>query len=142
MLEGDKSMRIYNNLGRMNLCRLDLIRHLKEPLQYDMHILPKEDFLHYFDKSLKFIKDNVVEEDRTKFSNLEYERFRRLRDYFATEQYAEDRVRKGRVDFYRWFQEYDRRREVSFLETFPEMEEFMDLCKQTAEGEIPATNID
>jgi len=135
---------IPNNLGSDEFVRK--IRfdtpYLKEPLQYDMHILPKEDFLHYFDKSLKFIKDNVVEEDRTKFSNLEYERFRRLRDYFATEQYAEDRVRKGRVDFYRWFQEYDRRREVSFLETFPEMEEFMDLCKQTAEGEIPATNID
>ena len=135
---------IPNNLGSDEFVRK--IRfdtpYLKEPLQYDMHILPKEDFLHYFDKSLKFIKDNVVEEDRTKFSNLEYERFRRLRDYFATEQYAEDRVRKGRVDFYRWFQEYDRRREVSFLETFPEMEEFMDLCKHTAEGEIPATNID
>jgi len=107
--------------------------YLKEPLQYDMHILPKEEFLPYFDKILQFIDDNRDENDMTKFSDLEYERFRRVRDYFATVQYDEHKVEQGRMDFYHWFAEYDRRRNVNFLETFPEMENFWNLCKKTIE---------
>jgi hypothetical protein len=134
---------IPNNLGSdeyVRKIRFDT-PYLKEPLQYDMQILPKEQFLPYFDKSLKFIEDNIDEEDRTKFSQLEYEKFKRVRDYFANEQYPEDRIRKGRIDFYKWFKEIDIRRDTNLLETFPEMEEFMTLCKETAQGEIPLENI-
>jgi hypothetical protein len=104
--------------------------YLKEPLQYDMHILPKEQFLPYFDKILKFIDDNRDEQDVTKFSDMEYERFRRVRDYFATVEYSADKIATGRRDFYLWFNEYDRRRGTDFLKTFPEMEEFYNECKQ------------
>jgi organic radical activating enzyme len=107
--------------------------YLKEPLQYDMHILPKEEYLPYFDKILNFIKDNTNEHDMTKFSELEYEKFRRVRDYFATVSYDENRIKDGRKDFYNWFTEYDRRRKLNFLETFPEMETFWNLCKSEAE---------
>jgi len=103
--------------------------HLKEPLQYDMHILPKEEYLPYFDSILKFIEDNQDESDVTKFSDLEYERFRRVRDYFANTQYSEEKIIEGRKDFYTWFKEYDVRRDVNFLETFPEMESFWNMCK-------------
>ena len=41
--------------------------------------------------------------------------------------------------------EYDRRRNVKFLETFPEMENFWNLCKQTVEDKkensIPVTQL-
>jgi organic radical activating enzyme len=103
--------------------------YLKEPLQYDMLILPKDEYLPYFDKILKFIDDNRVDGDLTKFSDLEYERFRRVRDYFATKEYSEERVLEGRKDFYNWFTEYDRRRGIDFLETFPEMANFFNECK-------------
>jgi organic radical activating enzyme len=103
--------------------------YLKEPLQYDMNILPKEEFLPHFDAILKFIDDNRDEQDPTKFTDMEYEKFRRVRDYFATANYEEERVKEGRVDFYNWFTEYDRRRDTNFLETFPEMENFWNLCK-------------
>lgn len=106
--------------------------YLKEPLQYDMHILPKQEFLPYFDKILGFIKDNKDEHDMTKFSDLEYERFRRVRDYFATVHYPEQRIKEGRIDFYNWFNEYDRRRGTNFLETFPEMTKFYNKCKELA----------
>lgn len=105
--------------------------YLKEPLQYDMHILPKDEFLPYFDKILKFIEDNKDEKDVTKFSDLEYERFRRVRDYFANTQYPDEKITEGRKDFYTWFNEYDHRRNVNFLETFPDMENFYNLCKGT-----------
>lgn len=103
--------------------------YLKEPLQYDMHILPKEEFLPYFDKILKFIDINRDENDATKFSDLEYERFRRVRDYFAQVTYDTDKVQEGRKDFYKWFTEYDKRRNVNFLETFPEMKNFWEHCR-------------
>jgi len=106
--------------------------YLKEPLQYDMMILPKEEFLPHFDAILKFIDDNRNEQDPTKFTDMEYEKFRRVRDYFATVNYEEDRVKEGRIDFHNWFTEYDRRRDVDFLETFPEMENFWNQCKKLA----------
>jgi len=103
--------------------------YLKEPLQYDMNILPKEDFLFYFDNILQFINENRDDNDMTKFSDLEYERFRRVRNYFATNNYSEERVIEGRKDFYNWFTAYDFRRNVNFLKTFPEMTDFYNLCK-------------
>jgi len=104
--------------------------YLKEPLQYDMLLLPKDEFLPYFDNILKFISDNQDEHDPTKFTDIEYEKFRRVRDYFATKTYDDDRVREGRNDFYNWFTEYDKRRKVNFLDTFPEMEKFWNSCRK------------
>ena len=43
---------------------------------------------------------------------------------------------KQLIDFYKWFKEYDKRRDVSFLETFPEMENFWNLCKNLAGDDI------
>lgn len=124
---------ILNPGGYGRKIRFD-IPYLKEPLQYDMLILPKEEFLPYFDKILKFIDDNRDERDPTKFTDLEYENFRRVRDYFATKEYDEHRVLDGRRDFYNWFNEYDRRRGTNFLETFPEMTDFYNQCKQLNNG--------
>jgi organic radical activating enzyme len=119
---------VYDNTGARKI--IFDIPYLKEPLQYDMLILPKEEYLPYFDKILNFVKDNLDESDSTKFSDLEYERFRRVRDYFATKTYSDEKLLEGRKDFYNWFTEYDRRRDVNFLETFPEMSAFFEQCKQ------------
>lgn len=102
--------------------------YLKEPLQYDMNILPKEEFIVYFDNILNFIKENTDDLDMTKFSSLEYERFRRVRNYFANNNYSKEKIKEGRKDFYNWFNEYDNRRKVNFLKTFPEMKSFYALC--------------
>lgn len=134
---------IPNNLGsepNVRKIRFDT-PYLKEPLQYDMHILPKEEFLPYFDDILKFIKDNLVEDDRTMFSGLEYERFRRVRDYFATTPYDDEKIRRGRIDFYKWFNEYDKRRDTNFLETFPEMEPFYRRCEKLNENDIQLVEV-
>ena len=107
--------------------------YLKEPLMYDMHLLPKAEFLPYLDECLQFMSDNLDPYDTTKFDDIEFERFRRLRDYFADTQYDDHRLNEGRIDFYNWFNEYDKRRDTNLLETFPEMEEFYMLCKDLAE---------
>jgi hypothetical protein len=104
--------------------------YLKEPLQYDMNILPKEEFMPYMQSHLQFIKDNVDDQDRSKFSEMEYEKFRRVVDYMNTTTYSKERTLEGREDFYTWFTEYDLRRGTSFKETFPELINFYESCKQ------------
>ncbi len=59
-----------------------------------------------------------------------------MRDYFADVQYDESKINQGRKDFYNWFTEYDKRRDVKFLDTFPEYTDFWNLCKETAENFI------
>ena len=106
--------------------------YLKEPLQYDMHILPKEDFVDYFNDILQFMSDNLDDADTKAFSQIEFERMRRVKEYFLTSPYDESKIQEGRIDFYNWFTEYDKRRDTNFLTTFPEMEEFFNLCKTEA----------
>jgi organic radical activating enzyme len=102
---------------------------LKEPLQYDMNILPKDQFMPYMHSHLQFIKDNLDDKDRTKFSDLEYEKFRRVVDYMQNTIYDDQKLEEGRRDFYQWFTEYDRRRGTDFIKTFPELENFYYECR-------------
>lgn len=131
--------RIYDDVVTDNLGSHEKVRkirfdtpYLKEPLQYDMHILPKENFVHYFDDILKFISDNLDDADTKCFSQIEFERMRRVKEYFLTTPYDSSKIQEGRIDFYNWFNEYDKRRDTNFLGTFPEMEEFFNLCKTEA----------
>ena len=103
--------------------------YLKEPLQYDMLILPKDEFMPYMKQHLAFIKDNLDDKDRTKFSELEYEKFRRVVDYMDSTNYTAEKLKEGRRDFYNWFTEYDRRRGTDFTKTFPELENFYYDCR-------------
>jgi hypothetical protein len=103
--------------------------YLKEPLQYDMNILPKEEFMPFMQDSLKFIEDNIDDKSFSKFTNLEYEKFRRVVDYMETTVYSDDKLKEGRKDFYNWFTEYDHRRGTDFVATFPEMVDFYNRCK-------------
>ena len=43
--------------------------------------------------------------------------------------YSDDRLAEGRIDFYNWFTEYDRRRGTDFNSTFPELKKFYKSCK-------------
>lgn len=107
--------------------------YLKEPLQYDMNILPKDEFMPYMYDALAFMKDNVDNDRGDKFSEIEYEKFRRVVSYMETTVYHESKIEEGRKDFYNWFNEYDRRRGVNLLETFPELTNFYNLCKDVNE---------
>jgi organic radical activating enzyme len=103
--------------------------YLKEPLQYDMNILPKDEFMSYMNKHLEFIKSHIEDSSVECFTNLEYEKFRRVVDYMETTVYSDDKIKEGRKDFYNWFTEYDRRRGTNFKETFPELLNFYNSCK-------------
>jgi hypothetical protein len=116
-----------NNQNKWQRVRFDT-PFLKEPLQYDMNILPKEQFMPYMYSHLQFIKDRMDDHDRTKFSDLEYEKFRRVVDYMQNTNYNNEKINEGRKDFYQWFTEYDRRRGTDFIRVFPELKDFYYEC--------------
>jgi len=102
--------------------------YLKEPLQYDMNILPKEDFMPYMKNHLDFILANLDDKNRNKFNDLEYEKFKRVVKYMETTHYTPERIIERKRDFFNWFTEYDRRRGTDFRKTFPELEDFYFDC--------------
>jgi organic radical activating enzyme len=119
----------YNKTDQPQMVRFDT-PYLKEPLQYDMNILPKKEFMKYMKESLKFMEDNLDDKDSTKFSEVEFEKFRRVVDYMSATEYDQDKINEGQRDFYNWFNELDTRRGTDFVTTFPEMEKFFKKCSK------------
>jgi hypothetical protein len=76
------------------------------------------------DSNLEFIKDN-----RDYFTEIEYEKFKRVTDYMRENPVSEEKIRQGRRDFYSFFTENDRRLGTNLLEVFPEYTDFYKLCK-------------
>ena len=105
--------------------------YLREPLQYDMNILPKEEFMPYMEQAYQFMKDNVDDKSSKKFSSLELERFKRVVEYMRETVYPEEKLIEGRRDFYNWFNELDERRDNDMLSIFPELLGFYRLCQET-----------
>jgi hypothetical protein len=118
----------WNREDQFHRIRFD-ISYLKEPLQYDIQILPKEMFIPQMEKHLQFIKDNLDDGSKGSFSYLEYENFRRIVEYMKTSPYSEEKIQEGRRDFWRFFKEMDRRRNTYIAQTFPELSEFIQICE-------------
>jgi organic radical activating enzyme len=125
--------RKYNDVETFRWNRLSFdTPYLKEPLQYDINILPK-DYMSYMHSHLQFIKDNLDDERKDAFTTMEYERFRRVVDYMDSTHYDPARIMQGRIDFHKFFQEQNRRRSVNHKQVFPEMSDFFKLCQELAE---------
>ena len=103
--------------------------YLKEPLQYDMNILPKDEFMPYMTRHLDFILANLDDKNRSKFNDLEYAKFERVVKYMESAIYTPEKLLEGKRDFFNWFTEYDRRRGTDFTKTFPELENFYYDCR-------------
>ena len=104
--------------------------YLKEPLQYDMNILPKDKYMQYMKSHLDFILANLDDKNRSKFNDLEYAKFERVVKYMESSIYTPEKLKEGKRDFFNWFTEYDRRRGTNFLETFPDLADFYFECAQ------------
>jgi len=104
--------------------------YLKEPPHWMINILP-ESFHTYMDDNMKFLQDNPQW-----FNDVEIEKWKRVTDYMKTPlntaahpQLTDDLIKRGRRDFWVFFNEYDERRGLNFDETFPEYVEFKNFCK-------------
>ena len=104
--------------------------YLREPLQYDINILPKAQFLPYMQQALAFMEAHEDDENKQAFGSLEVDLFRRVVKYMETTEYRAEKLAEGRRDFHAWFTEFDRRRHTNFRETFPELLQFYESCSR------------
>lgn len=106
------------------------VAYLVQPLQYDINILPKEEFMPYMYQSLDYMRQHQKVFSRNTFMQLETEKFANIVKYMETTHYSDERLLEGRKDFYNWFTEYDRRRSTDFLTTFPKLKNFYLSCRE------------
>lgn len=102
--------------------------YLKEPPHWMINILPDE-FIKYQEDILQFIVDN-----KKWFTDVEYEKFKRVTDYMKENPVSQEKILQGRRDFYSFFTENDRRLGTNLLEVFPEYRDFYNLCKDVYEN--------
>jgi hypothetical protein len=110
--------------------------YLRYPEYQSIMVLPSE-YADLVDDILAKVKDTP------EATNLEVLKLTRIRSLMQT-PWPEKKLRSARADFYRFFAEHDRRRGTNFLETFPEMADFWETCRDLAEPNFwqsPARNL-
>ena len=101
------------------------VPYLKEPPHWMLNILPRDFLMLHMDETLKYIKDN-----KEWFTDVEYEKMKRVRDYADQNPVDKEKIHQGRRDFYSFFKENDKRLGTDLLKTFPEYADFYNQCKE------------
>ena len=102
---------------------------LRQPAWQSLQILPRE-YAYVLEKIYTWMQQNL-ETEETRFKGFkDYEIQRLDRDIGWMKQ--SDTTEQHRADFYKFFNEHDRRRGTNFLETFPEMKSWWEECKSYA----------
>jgi len=109
------------------------IPYLSNPAFLNIQILTPN-FLHYFEDHINFIEQNLVDhtlsDNPIGFQDYELSKIKRVYNLFKTSIENPNKLLvTNRKDFVRFVDEHDKRRNTNFLKTFPEMEEFYNLCK-------------
>ena len=102
--------------------------YMANPKCMTLDILPKE-FMINLQQQLRYVESMYK---LGWYDNWELHKIQRLQDYFQSRL---DNPINGldmfRRDFKVFVDEHDRRRNTNFLKTFPEMQEFYNLCAQS-----------
>jgi hypothetical protein len=100
--------------------------YLRHPSFMSAHILPK-DFVGYVEETLRLMEAEG-------FKPIEKEGMERLIAWMRQPDPPKETLERDRADFFRMFNEYDRRRGTDFEKTFPEYREFWRHCANLAAG--------
>ena len=103
--------------------------YLHDPKWQSIRVLTS-DYQKYIVEAIEFMKDNLETKEKRfhGFKDYEVDRMERNLEWMKTSMEESD-LNMHRANFYRFFTEHDHRRNTDFLKTFPEMEEFWNLCK-------------
>ena len=107
---------------------------LRKPEWQSLQILPPV-YIAMLERVANWMELNLETPDKPfqGFKDYEVQRIRRDIDWMREgSQLAPDYVKLQRADFYRFFNEHDKRRKTDFLTTFPQMKEFWEECKYYA----------
>ena len=109
---------------------------LRQPNWQSLQILPAV-YAKRLQDIIDWMKENLETADRPfqGFKDYEVQRMQRVLDWMKEGRRLDpEYVKLQRADFYRFFNEHDKRRGTWFLNTFPEMKEFWDECKYHAQN--------
>ena len=68
------------------------------------------------------------------FKDYEVQRIQRDMDWMNTSDLSRNELSARKADFYRFFNEHDKRRGTDFIATFPELQSFWQQCKWESKG--------
>lgn len=108
---------------------------LRSPSWQSMQILPPV-YADRLEDIANWMEQNKEHPDKPfqGFKDYEIQRMRRNVDWMKEGQTLDtEYVKLQRADFYRFFKEYDSRRQLDFLTTFPQMKEFWEECRYHAQ---------
>jgi len=89
--------------------------------------------IEYFKSTMIIEHDHMTDDDYAQLRDFEIAKLERVLSWMEQgDNLSEEKLKRGRSDFYKFFTEHDSRRDTDFLETFPEMEDFWMLCKDAA----------
>lgn len=102
---------------------------LQAPQWLSIKLLPKE-YLSHIKECVDFVEKNL-ETTETRFKGFKDFELAKIKALYATMQEAgdADQIKKDRDDFLKFFDTHDKRRGSSYRNTFPEMKDFFDICK-------------
>ena len=109
---------------------------LRTPTWQSLQILPPV-YVSVLERTAEWMELNLetAEDPFHGFKDYEVQRMRRDIDWMKSGQNLDpEYITKQRADFYRFFNEHDKRRKTDFLATFPEMREFWNECKYHAQN--------
>lgn len=110
---------------------------LRQPSWQSLQILPPN-YVGLMEQLVKWMELHKLDEGSKNFvgfKDYEIQRMRRNLEWMRNGQELDSLyIKQQRADFYRFFNEYDKRRRRNFLETFPQMKEFWSQCKYYAEN--------
>jgi organic radical activating enzyme len=88
-----------------------------------------DDFEMYLVEAIDFAKKNSNVDNYEGFYDFEIDKLERNLSIFRNSVKDKDKQKIDRINFFKYFDQYDRRNNKEFVETFPEMEKFWKLCK-------------
>lgn len=109
---------------------------LRSPSWQSLQILPPV-YADRLERVADWMEANLETSDKPfrGFKDYEVQRMRRNIDWMREgSKLDSDYVKLQRADFYRFFNEHDKRRHTDFLTTFPQMKEFWDECRYYAQN--------
>ena len=102
--------------------------YIKEPPWFLLNTLP-ESYLHDQKDILKYMMKNKKDKIGLHgIDEIEYEKMKRVTDVMIENPFTEEQINNGRKDFFNFIREHDKRRNKNFLATFPEYDDFLELC--------------
>jgi organic radical activating enzyme len=102
--------------------------YLRYPLHQSVQILPLDYADKIYDQYLLASSLRDHDKEFPGFVDIEIDKIKRIYDWVMSPQDPIEQM-KNRHNFYKFFNEHDRRRDTNFVKTFPELEEFFNFCK-------------